>query len=266
MPQGLHWSTVWRSSDGGAWAQTARDRDAFYVRITGFVDVKITATHIHVAANPNARDSTIRHLLLDQVLPMALAAEGRLVLHASAVQRAGSGVVALAGSAGAGKSTLAAAFLRAGWNVLSDDGVMVEPCERGATAVPAYSGLRLWPDAVDATGLTESAVSEVAEYSAKVRVTPGHVGSPAPLAGVYVIETGNDCRVELLGRRDAAMALIGHAYCAEPDDAAALTAQLDACADLAAKVPVSRAIVPRDLAQLSRAVDVLSAHATFADR
>ena len=266
VPDSLQWSTVWQQADGLAWAQTARDRDAFYVRIAGYVDVRITAASISVAASTTARESTIRHLLVDQVLPLMLAAEGRLVLHASAVQRADAGVVALAGAAGTGKSTLAAAFLRAGWNVASDDGVLVEQQGDNATAIPAYSGLRLWPDAVDATGLSESAVSEVAEYSAKLRVISPDASSAAPLKAVYVIEPGNDARIVPLGHRDAAMALVKHAYCAEPGNAGALTAHLDACAALAARVPVSRAVVPRDLAQLARAVGVLGGHATFGHR
>src|SRR5687767_4830432 len=92
FPPDMRWSTVWRTADGGVWAQTARDHEAFFVRITGFADFRITPAAIHVAANATARESTIRHLLLDQVLPLALAAEGRLVLHASAVYRDTAGI------------------------------------------------------------------------------------------------------------------------------------------------------------------------------
>jgi hypothetical protein len=243
FPPSLRWSTVWRTAEGDVWAQTARDHEAFYVRITGFADFRITPATIHVSANATARESTIRHLLLDQVLPLALA-----------------------GPAGAGKSTLAAALLREGWRVVSDDGLLVEARDGRVCAVPAYSGLRMWADAAEATGLRDSAVSEVAEYSAKVRVTLPHLASPAILKAVYVIETGEQCRVEPLGLRDGAMALIAHAYRAEPENRALNAAQLAACAAAVAQVPVSRVILPRDLARLPGAARALSAHATFAAR
>jgi hypothetical protein len=219
-----------------------------------------------VSPNASVRESTIRHLLLDQVLPLALAAEGRLVLHASAVYRENAGIVALAGPAGAGKSTLAAALIREGWRVVSDDGLLVEERDGRVCAVPAYAGLRMWADAAQATGVMESAVSEVAEYSAKVRVTLPHLASPAILKAVYAIELGDRCLVEPLGLRDGAMALIAHAYRAEPESRTLNTAQLTACAAAVSQVPVSRVMVPRDLARLPDAARAFSGHATFAAR
>jgi hypothetical protein len=266
LPDQPRWSTVWRLADGRAWAQTARDGAAFYVRVTGFADFRITAEGIAVRVNPTARESTIRHLLLDQVLPIAMAAEGRLVLHASAVCRADLGIIALAGPAGAGKSTMAAALVREGWSMASDDGLLIEAVEDRPIAVPAYPGLRMWPDAADAAGLTGSAISEVAEYSAKVRVTAPNVCLPAPLRAVYVMENAERCRVEALGDRDATMALVEHAYRAEPYDAAALIGQLEACAAVVTRVAVMRLLVPRDLEQLARAARIVSAHATVAHR
>ena len=264
-PFGLRWSTVWRQPDGRAWAQTARDGEVFYVSIAGFADFRITRSTVKVSANPSARDSTIRHLLLDQVLPLALAADGHLVLHAAAVHRDDVGTIALAGAAGSGKSTLAAALRNEGWTVVSDDGVVVDQSGEVPIAICAYPGLRVWPDAAAATGLAALAVAEVAEYSAKVRVSSPEIHQPAPLRAVYVIQPGAECRVERLPARDAVMATIAHAYRAEPEDRDALAAQLDACAGLSARIGTFRIVVPRDLAQLPHAARAVSRHATFGD-
>ena len=261
----MRWATVWQQPDGRAWAQTARDGEAFHVSIAGFADFRITPSTVTVSARASARDSTIRHLLLDQVLPLALAAEGHLVLHAAAVYRDGLGTIALAGAAGSGKSTLAAGLRNEGWTVVSDDGVVVDQSSEVLVAIGAYSGLRVWPDAAAATGLSSLAVAEVAEYSAKVRVSSPAVHQPAPLRAIYVIEPGADCRVQRLSARDAVIATIAHAYRAEPGDRDALAAQLDACAALGARLGTFRIVVPRDLTQLSRAARVLSRHATFGD-
>ena len=264
-PPGLRWSTVWRQPDARAWAQTARDGEAFYVSIAGFADFRITPSTVTVSASASARASTIRHLLLDQVLPLSLAADGHLVLHAAAVHRDGLGTIALAGAAGGGKSTLAAALHHEGWAVVSDDGVVVDPSGEVPVAIGAYPGLRVWPDAAAATGLSSLAVAEVAEYSAKVRVSSPAIPQPAPLRAVYVIESGAECRVQRLSARDAVMATIAHAYRGEPEDRDALAAQLEASAALGTRISTFRIVVPRDLTQLSHAARVVSRHATFGD-
>src|SRR5262245_6130882 len=92
----------------------------------------------------SADAATTRPLLIDQVLPLALAHAGRLVLHASSIETS-SGAVAVMGPAGAGKSTLTTSFGANGAHVLADDALVVE--KRGDwLAFPAYAGVRIWPD------------------------------------------------------------------------------------------------------------------------
>src|SRR5207248_10635391 len=54
------------------------------------------------------------------------------------------------GMSGAGKSTSAAAFARAGYPVVADDMVVLAEREGQFMAEPAYPNLRLWPSAVEA--------------------------------------------------------------------------------------------------------------------
>jgi hypothetical protein len=82
--------------------------------------------------------------LVGPVLAFALRASGELVLHASAIQRAG-GAVAFAGPHAAGKSTTAAACARSGLAVLTDDLLRVSEAAGGWLAHPYGTGLRLWP-------------------------------------------------------------------------------------------------------------------------
>ena len=92
----------------------------------------------------------MRHLLLDQVMPLVLSRD-RLVLHASAVATP-AGAAAFIGFTGAGKSTLAASLSAAGFPILSDDCLVIERDGRGFLARPFYPGARLWPDSVHAVG------------------------------------------------------------------------------------------------------------------
>ena len=86
--------------------------------------------------------------LLGPILGFVLRLRGTLSLHASVVELDRK-AIAILGPAGAGKSTLAAAFAMAGHRVLSDDITPVLFDERGRfMAQPGYPRLRLWPDAV----------------------------------------------------------------------------------------------------------------------
>ena len=262
-PPTREWSTLWQGSGREPWAAVAREPGAYHVRVTGCGHFKVSHRLIEIAPEPSLRASTIRHLLLDQVLPLALAAEGRLVLHASGLRR-GARAIAVAGAAGTGKSTMAAALSGEGWSVTSDDGVLVEEGGSEMIAVPAYPGLRLWPETLDVTGMRDRCIGEVAEYSAKLRVAPpahGDVGA-APLAHVVVLARGDRLQIDVLSARDAAMAVLAHAYRADLTDRDALAAQLDACARFVERVRVSRLTLPDDLSAVGDAARALDAHVT----
>jgi HprK-related kinase A len=57
-----------------------------------------------------------------------------LVIHAAAVERGGSALL-LPGRPGAGKSTLCAALVNAGWRLLSDELAVVDPTDGGVRAL-----------------------------------------------------------------------------------------------------------------------------------
>jgi hypothetical protein len=73
---------------------------------------------------------------------------GVICLHASAVNINDRSVI-FVGSEGAGKSTMAAAFARQGFFVLSDDIVALSEYGREFRALPACPRVNLWPDSVE---------------------------------------------------------------------------------------------------------------------
>jgi hypothetical protein len=85
---------------------------------------------------------------LGPILALALRRQGRVCLHASAVDWQGQAVL-FVGPAGAGKSTTAAAMVRHGAALISDD--ISTLCEQNGTFA-VYSGqglVRLWPESAD---------------------------------------------------------------------------------------------------------------------
>lgn len=108
----------------------------------GFDPVTI---HYHELNDTN--DETIRHLLIDQLIPRVLGQMGKLILHASAVRYEDDQVVLFIGDSGAGKSTLATACGDA--DLLADDGILVDITSNGLELYPAYQGLRLQSDSIE---------------------------------------------------------------------------------------------------------------------
>lgn len=88
--------------------------------------------------------ATIRHYLLDQVLPRVLSYHGQLMLHSSVIA-VGDGAVAFMASTGVGKSSLALAMHELGQQVLCDDCFGIEFTGKDLLAIPTYRSIRLWP-------------------------------------------------------------------------------------------------------------------------
>lgn len=78
---------------------------------------------------------------------MALRMQGQCVLHGNAARIGDQSIVWL-GDKGAGKSTLSAAFQDAGYELITDDQVVLYP--EASSWRPGYGvpGIRLWPDSL----------------------------------------------------------------------------------------------------------------------
>ncbi|MEZ5584296.1 MAG: hypothetical protein R3F37_17485 [Candidatus Competibacteraceae bacterium] len=175
------WFHSWKPPgyDADDWLKFANTTDGYLLRFPGHADFFISSegTEIQCHPLPSTPLETLRHLLLDQVLPLALSTASELVLHASAVviNRQAIGIL---GVTGHGKSTLAASFANAGYPLVTDDCLLLREDKHHWRAFPYYSGVRLWPDNV--AGLFADAVSgvTVAHYTSKQRVS----GMPVPFA------------------------------------------------------------------------------------
>jgi pimeloyl-ACP methyl ester carboxylesterase len=224
-----------------------------------------------ITCRPVARlaASTLRHLLLDQVLPLALSRSGRLVLHASAVHIPRLGSVAFVGPTGCGKSTLAAALGLRGCHVVTDDCLVVDHSEKsretpGSMAVPGYPGLRLWRDSARGLGLERDAAANVAHYTAKRRLVTAAVKfrtSPSPICALFVLgrrrRPAEPARTRALGSRDRFMSLAPYTYVMDIEDRRQLSQMFRSLATLAADVPIVRLSVPDSRRRVLETADVV---------
>ena len=131
----------WKVGDGDYLRLEYSDRTEF------IIDRKGTQIWANWPDNLTLEDTAT--YLLGPILGFVLRLRGVVCLHASAVAVEDKSVVIL-GPAGAGKSTTAAAFAKAGFAVLSDDIVPILERDNHFLVQPAYPRLRLWPTSVKA--------------------------------------------------------------------------------------------------------------------
>ncbi len=158
--------------------------------------------------------------LVGPVIAFVLRLRGITCLHASAVA-IDNNAIAVLGSAGAGKSTTAAAFALRGFPVLSDDVVALD--DRGSRFLvqPGYPRVNLWPDSVRALFGSEDALPRITPTWEKRFLGLDQNGyrfqsEPLPLAAIYVLEapdaTVNATRMEERSGNEALLTLVANTY------------------------------------------------------
>lgn len=214
---------------------------------------------------PALRGSSLRTfqtLLAPQAISFALLKHGLEPLHATTVIIDGR-AIALLGDCGAGKSTLGACFLQAGYPLLTDDLLVLQQTESGWMASPGLPRIKLFP-AIARRFLGTCAGMPLAPGSPKyvIRLDRRRFGQhPVPLHAIYRLTSSADTarvRLRRLSSRAAWKALITHTYNIVAGDPARLRQQFIWACQLAQQVPVKALAYPRRLPMLPQVVDALA--------
>ena len=131
-----------------------------YLRWRRFYEFSVAADGSQVLYRPlNGRDALLfQNFLFGQVLAVALVRRGIEPLHAAAV-RVGDAAIGFLGDCTFGKSTLLASFAHAGFRVVTDDMLILEPRSGALYARPGSGRIKLLPDSARRF-LADSADSE----------------------------------------------------------------------------------------------------------
>ncbi|QNU03893.1 aldolase [Peribacillus butanolivorans] len=137
----------------------------------------------------------IRLYLLGTCMGALLIQRRKLPLHGSSVAIDGK-AYAFVGQSGVGKSTLASAFIRNGYQLLSDDVIAISLSEGNIPMVePSYPQQKLWEDSLNNFGMETAHYRPLFERETKYSV-PLHsqyYNEPLPLAGVFELSK-EDCK------------------------------------------------------------------------
>ncbi|HYE26669.1 MAG TPA: hypothetical protein VEA61_00310 [Allosphingosinicella sp.] len=175
--------------------------------------------HIVIDPAPGASERNLRLFLLGSAIGALLHQRGLLPLHANAINIGGR-AVAFSGHSGAGKSTIAAWFHDRGYPILADDVCVIGFDDAGrALAYPGIPRLRLWREALEATGRDAGAYDRSFDDQEKydVPTLSGVRLEPLPLTAIYLLRKADDkagggAAIDRLTGVDSVETLISNTY------------------------------------------------------
>lgn len=252
--------------EGAPWFQRARLPDGSdYLRWSRLYEFRVSpdGREILSRALSDVSAETFATYLLSQVLSFALVRQGVEPLHATATVVGGE-AVAFLGDSGYGKSTLGAAFLKAGYPIFTDDLLVVDEDEGGFQAFPGPPRIKLLPGTARRL-LGERARGQPMNPRTRKLILPlaGNAAwrEPVRLRALYVLRApgrrSDRVSISRLPARRACRELIRNTFNPVIVDGDRLARQLDLAARLVARVPVMTLSCPRGLGRLSEVVDLI---------
>jgi hypothetical protein len=196
----------------------------------------------------------MRHVVLGVAMRALLHQRGVLVLHASVVAIAGRGV-AFIGDNGAGKSTIAAAFLGCGQRVASDDIAAIDVSRPVPIVYPGVPQLKLSPQVAARFCSSPRDLGPLISNNFKLawRNPDGWLDEPLSLERVYALSSGPENLLHPFGRHDALVALLRNSYAAQLgllQEGNAFAKHIGQCMGLVQRASVRSLVVRRDLAKI----------------
>ncbi|MCE7982692.1 MAG: hypothetical protein DYG89_16025 [Caldilinea sp. CFX5] len=268
-PQPLASFHQWLLPDGTLWLQFYRIPTGYLLRFTNLADFEVSTDGQTICCwpGPETSASTIEHLYLNQILPLALGQQGKLIFHASAVE-IGDVAVAFMGASGRGKSTLAATFATTGLRFLADDGLLVEPHEGHYQVIPSHPSIRLWQDSEQALIPPDAIKATPVQFTSKSRFLSGQevvfCEQPRPLKQIYLLGEGitDQLVCQRIRPAVACIELVKHAFILDSVAATLLTNQFATLSQITQQIPCYRLDYPRSFATVTAIKQAIINHVT----
>lgn len=248
-------------ANADAWFHHACLQDgSTYLRWSGLFEFLISADGRRIAGRPfnGVTEEAFHAYLVSQVLSFAMVKQGIEPVHATVVVVNGQ-AVAFLGDCGYGKSSLGAAFLQAGYPLLTDDVLVMKEEDSGFYAYPGTPRIKLFP------AIAKSLLGERVKGTPVTNLTPKLIISldqhrshraPAPLKALYVLtrpRVGSSRKrviIRCLSQRRAFLELLRNTFNRVIIEGERLKRQFTMGTLVASKVPIKSLSYPRILALL----------------
>ena len=161
-----------------------------WLRIPGVGLFQISnGKEIAYQTDPKSDRQTLGLFLVGSCLGALLHQRETIVLHATAV-KFGSHAVIFAGVSGEGKSLLAAALHKKGYQILTDDLCVVD--HKGMVQ-PGYPLLKIWRDCFRVLEINDGALTRLRPQLEKYayQIDSGFCTAPSPVKSIYILHSWN---------------------------------------------------------------------------
>ncbi len=233
-----------------------------FLRWSGLFDFLLSADGRRIACHRlnGASPESFQTYLLGQVLSFALLKHGIESLHSTTVMIDGE-AVAFLGDCGFGKSSLGAAFLQAGYRLLTDDLLVLKEEGDQFVAYPGPPRIKLFPEIARSllggraigTPMNNQTPKLVIPLGRNETVPPQ---SAFPLKAIYVLtppparSRSIGITIRSLSPQRAFLELTKNTFNTTVIEPQRLQRQFDLATRLASRVPVRSLLYPRDLDQI----------------
>lgn len=201
--------------------------------------------------------------LLGLAMAILLYQRQRLVLHASAISMNGQGIAFL-GDSGAGKSSIAGAFLARGHKLVVDDVTSIDLNSGTAWIDPGFPYIKLGNEVKNTIALNPEQLEYMDFVDEKVSYRIDHLASDGrvPLRRIYVIIPGKEVGFECFNSQQALFELMRYSI---PVRLIKLNhaAHFERCVELVNCVQVCGLKRPESLSQLSQLVDLVEKNVIY---
>ncbi len=229
--------------------------DSVYLQWTDLFQFQVSRDGNRVYFCPLSRASLIclETYLLTHVLSFSLIAQAVEPLHSTVVST-GNEAIAFLGDCGYGKSSLGAAFLQAGFSLVTDDLLVVRMQGSSGLALPGLPRVKLFPKMAqhllshltDKTPMNPFTRKSVLSLSQNMWCR-----SPVPLKAIYILssprEKAERISIDRLSSGQSCVELIKSTFNNVVVEPARLGRQLLAMSEIAAHIPIKLLSFPRDL-------------------
>lgn len=261
-PGSIRWFHHWRFPNGRISISVGKKDKGYWIHFPNIAFFHITTTHCHITAyrENNVPDETIRHLLLDQVIPRLLSHRGDQIIHASCVD-VHSRVIAFCGESGWGKSTLAAFFYNSDTTtrLLTDDCLLLQAKNDAIYCRANYPGIRLYRDSLKLFKETPKTIP-VTHYGTKERVVmpSQETKHDNQLCALFVLndpaspQTDENITIRKISGAATAITLLRNSFPLDITDKDAMGSQLLKLAQIGGNknLPVFSLSFPRNISHL----------------
>ena len=248
-----------------------RVNNNYLLRFPELADFLVSLSEKSIVYKPSddLPEVTIRHLLLDQVIPRVLGQTGKIILHASAVNTGNDRCIIFTGNTGVGKSTLVSSYVSLGDTLLTDDCLLLEITGDSIMAIPNYHGLRLYEDSATALFGDTVTDSEMAHYTRKKRMWLDEkskiLSESLPVAAIFVLEPNSnndqtDIKVSRISGANELMTLIRQLFILDATDMKLIANQFKTINQIVSMpVNIYQLQFPHDFTQLGKVQEVIAA-------